>query len=293
MATTYRRPRSTRLLLIALVVTSLVTITVDFRGGERGPLAAIGRVGAGIVAPLQEGVSAVFRPIGSFVTNLFRAGSIAEENAQLRAQLDVFAADVQFRYALESQLRQLRELLGLQDELGYELMAATVIGGSFDQNFERTIQIDKGSADGVYVNMAVVTGRGLVGQVIKVTESTATVRLIIDHRSSVAVRLGISRELGTLGGQGEGDLRMNFVFADADIQLQEPVVTATYRLDGVEEGILPPDIPVGVVSRVVPDTTGVTGPEVYVRPAVDFSTLEIVALVRPGADEAADRQPGE
>jgi rod shape-determining protein MreC len=293
VATTYRRPRSTRLLLIALVVTSLVTITVDFRGGERGPLAAIGRVGAGIVAPLQEGVSAVFRPIGSFVTNLFRAGSIAEENAQLRAQLDVFAADVQFRYALESQLRQLRELLGLQDELGYELMAATVIGGSFDQNFERTIQIDKGSADGVYVNMAVVTGRGLVGQVIKVTESTATVRLIIDHRSSVAVRLGISRELGTLGGQGEGDLRMNFVFADADIQLQEPVVTATYRLDGVEEGILPPDIPVGVVSRVVPDTTGVTGPEVYVRPAVDFSTLEIVALVRPGADEAADRQPGE
>jgi rod shape-determining protein MreC len=281
------------LLLIALVVTSLVTITVDFRGGERGPLAAVGRVGAGIVAPLQEGVSAVFRPIGSFFTNLFRAGSIAEENARLRAQLDVFAADIQFRYAQEAQIRELRELLGLQDELGYELMGATVIGGSFEPNFERTIQIDKGSADGVYLDMAVVTGRGLVGQVIKVTESTATVRLIIDHRSAVAVRLGISRELGTLEGKGEGDLRMNFVFAEADVQLQEPVVTATYRLDGVEEGILPPDIPVGVVSRVVPDTTGVTGPEVYVRPAVDFSTLEMVALVRPGADEAADRQPGE
>ena len=293
MATTYRRPRSTRLLVTGLIVTSLVTITVDFRGGQRGPLAAVGRVAAGVVAPLQEGVSAVFRPIGSFFTNIFRAGSIAEENARLEAALDEVAADIQYQQALEAQIRILREQLGLEEELGYDLFGATVTGGSFDQNFERTVQIDKGAADGVFVDMAVVTGRGLVGQVVSVTESTATVRLIIDHRSTVAIRLGTSRELATLQGQGEGELQLSLLDADADVQLNELVVTAVYPLDGVEQGKLPPDIPVGVVSRVVPDTTGFRGPTVYVRPAVDFSTLEFVSLVRPTGDDASDRQPGD
>jgi rod shape-determining protein MreC len=293
MAATYRRPRSTRLLVIGLIVTSLVTITIDFRGGERGPLAAAGRLGAAVVAPLQEGISAVFRPIGSFFTNVFRAGSLAEENALLRRQLDDIAARVQYQSAIEAQNAVLKEQLQLEEELGYDLFGATVIAGSFDENFQRTIQINKGSADGVLVDMAVVTGRGLVGQVISVTESTATVRLIIDHRSSIAVRLGSNRELATMEGQGEGELRLNLVDAEAQVDLEELVVTATWRLDGVEVGKLPPDIPVGVVSRVVPDETGYSGPAVYIRPAVDFSTLEYVSLVRLPSEGVSDREPGD
>lgn len=291
MATTYRRPRSARLLVTGLIVASLVTITLDFRGGERGPLAAIGRVTAGVVAPLQEGVSAVFRPLGSFFSNIFRAGSIAQENARLQSALDGVAAEVQYQHALETQIQILREQLDLEEQLGHDLFGATVTGGSYDQNFERTIQIDKGAADGVFEDMAVVTGQGLVGQVVSVTESTATVRLIIDHRSAVAVRLGSTRELATLQGEGEGELRLSLLDADAHVELEDTVVTAVFPLNGVEQGKLPPDIPVGVVSRVVPDTTGIQGPEVYVRPAVDFSTLEFVSLVRPTA-EAASGRPG-
>jgi rod shape-determining protein MreC len=291
MAATYRRPRSTRLLVIGLIVTSLVTITVDFRGGERGPLAAAGRLGAAVVAPLQEGISAVFRPIGSFFTNVFRAGSLAEENAALQQQLDEFAARVQYQRAIEAQNAVLKEQLQLEEGLEYDFFAATVIAGSFDENFQRTIQIDKGSSDGVFVDMAVVTGQGLVGQVISVTDSTATVRLIIDHRSAISVRMGTSRELATLQGQGEGELSLNFLDADSQVELGELVVTATWRLGGVEVGELPPDIPVGVVSRVVPDETGFTGPTVYIRPAVDFSTLEVVSLVRPPSEDLPERQP--
>jgi rod shape-determining protein MreC len=292
MVATYRRARSTRLLVIGLIFTSLVTITVDFRGGEQGPLAAVGRLGSSIVAPLQEGVSALFRPVGSFFSNLFRAGSIAQENAQLRAQLDAFTSRVQYQHALEAQILALQGQLGLAEDLELESFGATVIGGSF-QNFEWTIQIDKGSDDGVFEDMAVVTGEGLVGQVVKVTDSASTVRLIIDHRSSVAVRLGSSRTLATLHGQGEGELRLTLTDVNAQIELDDSVVTATFRVDGVEEGTLPPDIPVGVVSQVVPDPTGFSGPQVFVRPAVDFATLEFVSLIRPAGEEDESRTPGD
>lgn len=292
MVATYRRIRSTRLLVIGLIVTSLVTITVDFRGGEQGPLAAVGRVGSSIVAPLQEGVSAVFRPVGSFFSNLFRAGSIARENEQLRARLDAIASQVQYQHALEVQILALQRQLGLAEGLELDTFGATVTGGAF-QNFEWTIQIDKGSDDGVFEDMAVVTGEGLVGQVVRVTGSASTVRLILDHRSSVAVRLGSSRTLATLHGQGEGELRLSLIDDDAQVELDDSVVTAAYRVDGVEEGILPPDIPVGVVSQVIPDPTGFSGPQVFVRPAIDFSTLEFVSLVRPAGEEGGDRAPGE
>jgi rod shape-determining protein MreC len=289
---TYRRTRSTRLLVIGLIFTSLVTITLDFRGGERGPLAVAGRLGSSIVAPLQEGVSAMFRPVGSFFSNLFRAGSIAQENAQLRSELETITSQVQYQFALEAQLRALQEQLGLAEDLQLESFGATVIGGPF-QNFEWTIQIDKGSDDGVFEDMAVITGEGLVGQVVKVTDSASTVRLILDHRSSVAVRLGSSRTLATLHGQGEGELRLSLIDEDAQVELDDSVVTATWRLEGADVGTLPPDIAVGVVSQVVPDPTGFSGPQVFVRPAVDFATLEFVSLVRPAGEEDGGQAPGE
>ena len=276
---TYRRGRSTRLLVIGLIVTSLVTITVDFRGGDEGPLAAVGRIGASIVTPLQEGVSAAFRPVGSFVSTFFRAGSIKEENDRLAELVEQFTAQVQFVYALEAENQRYRDILGLGARLDYQLFGATVVGGSFN-NFEWAIQIDKGSDDGVYEDMAVVTGLGLVGRVVKVTPSGATVMLIIDPSSSVAVRLGGSRELAILEGQGAEELRVDLVDPEAVVEPLERVVTASFRLDGVREGVLPPELPVGVVSRVVPGDPG-QGPTVYVKPSVDFSTLDYVALVRP------------
>ena len=106
------RLRSTRLLVFGLLLASLVTITIDARGGDRGPLAAASRVLGGIIGPLQEGVSAVFRPIGSFFSNVFQAGSLAErvdaletENTELEARLqetsELVAENAEYEAILE------------------------------------------------------------------------------------------------------------------------------------------------------------------------------------------------
>jgi rod shape-determining protein MreC len=282
---TYPRPRSTRLLLIALLVTSLVTITVDFRSGERGPLAAIGRVGISIVAPLQEGVSAITRPVGNFFSTLFRAGSLAEENAALREQLEDVTGSIPQQVALERENEFLRQAFELEAREGFDLMGATVTADSVS-NFEWAVWINRGSADGVYRDQPVVTGAGVVGRVVKVAASSAKVLLIIDPSSRIAVQLASTGERGVLVGQRDADLRLDLIEAGTDVQPGERVDTASYG----SESLFPPGIAVGAVSGIEPDEAGDTV-RILVRPVVDFSRLDYVFLVKGEGLGPEERRP--
>lgn len=274
---TYGRIRSTRLLVIGLLLASLVTITVDARGGNQGPLAAAGRLLGGIVGPLQEGVSAVFRPVGSFFTNVFRAGSLAErvnilerENTRLQSQLAETST-------LQSERDQLAAILGIAQDEDLDLMGASVIG-SAPSNFEWSIYIDRGADDGVVEDMPVIADAGLVGRVVQVSKTTSKVMLIIDPDSRVAARLTQSRDTGLIEGQREDPLRFNLVQPETEIVPSEPVETSGYQLDEGYTGIYPPGIPIGAVSSVETSDDRVTV-RVLVRPNVDFSRLDKVAVV--------------
>ena len=70
------RARSTRLLVVTLVSISLVTITVDYREGDSGPLASAGNTALALISPLQQVVSKVTHPIGNFFSTLVRLPSI-------------------------------------------------------------------------------------------------------------------------------------------------------------------------------------------------------------------------
>lgn len=277
MAITHRPIRSTRLLVFGLLLASLVTITVDARGGERGPLAVIGRGVGAVIGPLQEGVATVFRPIGSFVTNVFRAGDLAERNAALQREIARLRTDLQENAALRLENEELRDTLELAQRQGFEVEAAVVIGES-PGNFEWAVDIDKGSMDGIELNMPVVSGEGLVGRVVQVYPFTAKVMLIIDPDSTVSARLSQTGERGALVGQRDEPLRFDLVSPETEVQPNEIVETSAYQLDEGLEGFFPSGIAIGVVERVEPDQAGITL-QVEVRPNVDFSSLDIVGVV--------------
>jgi rod shape-determining protein MreC len=292
---TYRRTRSTRLLLIGLLLTSLMTITIDSRSGDRGPLAALGRIGLSIVTPLQEGVSAVVRPIGSFFSNVFRAGSLRAENDALQSTIDRLRAQLQEVAQLERDRDELLRLVELQEAIGVEGFGARVVAEG-PSNYEWTVIVDKGSADGVYEDMPVISGSGLVGRVVQVVPSASTVRLITDPDSFVTGRLE-SGELFQLQGNRDEDLRASLVDAEVDVQPGEQVVTSGYHLgDGTEAGVFPAGIPIGEVSVVENDPANLER-VVSVRPYVDFTRLDLVLMVqweRPdlsGLDGAGGETP--
>jgi rod shape-determining protein MreC len=274
------RARSTRLLVVALVSASLITITVDYREGESGPLAAAGDAALSIISPLQEAVSRVVDPIGDFFSTLLHLPSIRRENVELRQRVaELEAAGATYR-AGQERLAEAEALLDLRESFGprIETTAAQVIANGVS-NFEWTIEIDKGSSDGLAVDMPVVAAAGLVGHIVRVTQGSAVVQLIIDPDSAVAGRLDVSGETGLLEGEGEGDLRMTLVDADATVQPDETVVTAGYRLlQGAAQSLYPPNVLIGTVSRVMTDE-GALEKFVTVRPAVDFSSLSLVLVV--------------
>ena len=273
------RARSTRVLVVALVSISLVTITVDYREGTDGPLASLGDGALAVVSPLQEAVSKVTHPIGNFFSTLFRLPSIRRDRDVLRERVDTLETQLAEGRADQARLAELEALVGVQETLGIriETTGAQVIANGVS-NFEWTITIDKGSSDGIHENMPVVASAGLVGHVVNVGTSSSVVQLIIDPDSSVAGRLDVSRQTGLLSGEGPADLQMSLVEPTVEVAPDEHVVTAGYRIEGVAESLYPPNVLIGTVSRVL-DEDSATEKFLTVRPAVDFSSLSLVLVV--------------
>ena len=279
------RARSTRLLVATLVSASLVTITVDYRGDGSGPLDSLGNAALTLITPLQEAVSKVTHPIGNFFSTLIRLPSIRNDNEELRNRVSILEQDAALTRADQARLAELEALLGLQLSFNakIETTAAQVISNGIS-NFEWTITIDKGSSEGLAVDMPVVASAGLVGHIVHVTPSSSVVQLILDPDSSVTGRLDVSGETGLLEGQGSGDLRMALVSPDVVVAPDEKVVTAGFKFNGEFQSLYPPNVLVGSVSRVLEDDTALSK-FVTVRPAVDFSTLNVVLVVTSSGSE--------
>ena len=292
---TYGRVRSTRLLLVGLLVASLVTITVDARGGDTGPLAVAGRVFGSIVSPLQEAVASVFRPIGSFFGNVLQAGSLAERVRTLEEQNAKLQAELQDVVSTRSELEELQSILQISEVEQLEVTGARVVSEAAS-NFELAVLIDKGASDGIVEDMPVIAAQGLVGRVTEVYAASAKVMLIIDPESKVSARLSASKVHGLIEGQREDPLRFGLATPDAEIIPGEPVETSGYQLDAGFEGLFPPGIPIGNVELVEPSDDGLSI-NVLVRPNVDFSRLDVVGIVtgveRAAPDASPEPAPGE
>lgn len=278
---TRQRPRSTRLVVVALVSVSLAIITLDYRQGDAGPLAGLGGAAKAFMAPMQRAVTAVTEPVGDFFSGLAHLPSLADENERLKEENASLLAQIRADGYEQSQYEGLLGLLQLQGSLDPTSVPAVVIANGIS-NFEYTITIDKGSGDGIEVDQPVATGFPgspmLVGRVVQVTPTSADVRLIIDREFAVAATVEGTDEAGLVEGQGDADLRMSLVEPGTLIEGDESVFTQGYVVDG-EAGLYPPGMLIGQVSRTVP-AENETQAYIEVRPAVDFETLQFVLVLQ-------------
>lgn len=274
------RPRSARLLVALLVCASLAVITLDYRQGESGPLAVLGRAAQAAMAPLQRAVTAVTRPIEDFFSALAHLPTLQQQNELLREKLADYETIVSNAEENRLLAEQLMALAGLR-QLNPGSVTAPVIANGVS-NFSWTVTIGKGASSGVQLDQPVIAGTEdaarLVGRIVRVTESSADVELIIDPDHSVAGILASSRETGLIEGQGDQDLRMSFISPTTEIQGGEAVFTEAYEVKG-QRGRYPPGILIGTVSRLVPGDNDLEA-YVTVQPAVDFSDLRFVLVLR-------------
>jgi rod shape-determining protein MreC len=226
------------------------------------------------VAPIQRGLTAVFRPVGNFFASIGELGQLRSENTRLKTELETMQEEVQEAAALEDELESALELLELDEPwTSMEYVNASVIAYS-PSNYRWARIIDKGSDDGIKRNMAVVNADGLVGKVISVSPSTATVLLLIDPKAAVGARVEGLRDTGKIQGNGEAEgLSLELIASNSEVDELAAVYTSGYNA-----GVYPPGIPIGLIEEIVGDVRQ-PAQEIVVEPAVDFTALDYVRVL--------------
>jgi len=255
------------------VLTSITVITLDFRDQGGGALEAVRDGARDALAPLQSFASNVFSPVGDFFGGLTRYGSLKDENAKLRAELEQARGDSLSSQGAERERQALLELMRLDFASTIPAVAARVVSIS-PSNFQNTVVVDRGSDQRLAVGMPVVTGAGLVGRVQQVSRTRATIQLLTDRGSSVGVRLTGSNQIGVASGAGNKEpLQVDFVATDTEVKAGEVAVTS-----GLQGSPFPPEIPVGTVKELS-KPPGAIQQEISVDPSVDLTRLEFVKVL--------------
>lgn len=266
--------RRGRYVLLVVVLLGITLVTLDARGGS-------------LFGPAREGASEATGPIqraGRWLSTPFRSTwrgirdypRLKEQNEQLREQLARAKGDKIRNKNAQEQLDRLRDQLdiGFTGKLRTELVRVTV--GPYSNFASYTITIDKGADRRIKVGMPVVTSAGLVGRVARVGPSTSQVELATSPNFVIGIRLASSQELGVGHGGGE----INRFVVDKGISLDVTVNKGEAVLSsGLEDAVLPPDVPIGLVDRVTPNDAE-RSQQLLVRYAVDFSQLDVLQVVR-------------
>jgi rod shape-determining protein MreC len=175
-----------RRVIALLVLTSILLVTLDQRGN-----AIIDRtrsVMSLIMEPFDAAARAISRPVVNAWKGVTRYDELVRENERLQEQIDSQrGAEIVARAAI----LEYQELLTLNRLLGsssYPTATAQVQGDS-PGNFQYTVEIDKGSVDGIAVGMPVVNGGGLVGKITRVTPNSSIVLLIVDPDFSIGAKV--------------------------------------------------------------------------------------------------------
>jgi rod shape-determining protein MreC len=268
----FDRTRRARLLVVLLLTAALVLVTIDFRSKGDGPLDAVGRGIMTVVGPLQDGLSRLVRPIGDFFSGFTQVGTLKEQIRRLQEQNAQLLQRERTVTDIARENEELRKLLGLSDRLNLKTVTARVTGVG-PSNFEHTVFIDRGTANGVRKDMPVVSGAGLVGRVVQVSQRTARVLLLVDPSSAVAARLASNGETGVAEGTGGDELRLDLFDAEAAVTAGDEVVTSGY-----EGGVYPPGIPIGTVARIQ-EKGNALARRAFVTTFVDFSSLDFLLIV--------------
>jgi rod shape-determining protein MreC len=274
-------------LLVALVLACLSLITLDHQGGSGSPLEPARRVAGEVFGPVEVGTTTAVRPFTA-VPGWFRSRhSMQEDLISLQAENSRLRSDLATQDYNRNRLQEYDGLTAAARSLGYSLVPARVVALGASQSFSSTVTIDAGSDAGVHPDLTVVNNDGLVGRVLRVTRTTATVLLVVDSDSVVGGRVGRSMEVGFVHGRGvlgrSGRLDLELVDDTAVPAKHDTVVTWGSETGGPYVS----GVPVGRVTSVY-SSLRETAQRAVIEPFVDFGALDLVGVVVPSGT-ASDR----
>jgi rod shape-determining protein MreC len=225
-----------------------------------------------VAAQLRSGALStgqwVFSRVIRFARGEQRSQYLLTQNVALALE------NMRLREAGEENVRLRHALAFRQRNPAGDVIPAEVIGRDPDQLFD-VLVINAGRDVGLEAEWPVITTEGLVGHIAEVDAHSSVVRLILAARVSAVVQG--SRADGVVSALSGGRFLLEYVDANAEIRVGDRVVSSGMG------GRYPKGLTIGFVTEVTLEEQEPLFQQVVVESAVDFSGLEEVFVLKPGA----------
>lgn len=224
---------------------------------------------------VQSPVTSATSGVTGYFQSISNLRSAQSENDALKQRVQELEVEVQKKEELTKENERLKTLLELKTESKYKILPAQIIGRDPSLWFDSAI-INRGSLDGVKLNMPIVNNGGLIGRVIAVSPITAQINLVTKDKSGlggVIGELATSNAIGVVSGNGKKELlEMGYVPGTIQVQVGEMVYTSG------QDGIYPAGLKLGEVAEVRSGSATVPQ-QIYIKPSAKLYAMQEVAVV--------------
>ena len=259
--------KNDRLILVVLsIICVIMIISTSIKDSLLLPL----RMSVGyVLMPIQTGVNVAGKALYNYVENTRKLNNALEENKQLNERIAELTEET-------FELERLRKLYKLDTEYAnYKKIVARVVAKD-SVGWFKVFRIDKGSEDGIAIDMNVMANGGLVGIVTDVGTNYATVRAIIDDVSRVSAMAMQSNAncivAGDLQVNADNKLRITDIDINANVRDGDKIVTSNISTKYL------PGILIGYASDITEDSSRLTKSG-YLIPVARFDNLQEVLVI--------------
>ncbi|MFA8439982.1 rod shape-determining protein MreC [Pueribacillus sp. YX66] len=284
---------SNKRLIVLLISIIILVALIGFSMKERSSLTKPEQFFKDAVATVQSLFYKPAKSVAGFFENIAELKNLYEENKVLKARLDEHAKLSVDYQDIKKENDELRELIDEMTSLrDYQTIPASVIARSPDR-WNNRLTLDKGSEDGVEVNMAVITPAGLIGKIRNVQPFSSTVQLIsdLDRTNRISVYVQDDEDIfGVIDGYDAEEQALLFSNITIDVEVDEGGTVVTSGLGGV----FPKNLIIGKIIEVRNDKYGLTK-SALVKPAADLYNIRNVMIVKrtSAVIEDADEEEDE
>jgi rod shape-determining protein MreC len=224
---------------------------------------------------VQSPVTTVSSAISNYFGSIASLRSAQTENDELKQKVQELQVEIKGKEELTAENDRLKSLLDLKETSKYKVLPARIIGRDPSAWFDSSV-INRGSLDGVKLNMPVVTDGGLVGRITAVGPLTAQVDLITRDKSGVGGvigEIGSSTALGVVSGSSKRDLlEMRYVSGSTDVQIGQTVFTTA------QDGIFPAGLKIGEIVDI--KSGSATEPhQIFIKAGARLNSMQEVGVL--------------
>jgi rod shape-determining protein MreC len=268
---------------ITIFIVALLTLLIMMSyqvADETTGRTVLGNVIFTLLSPIQSGTTSTVNSVWNTCVRYFDLVNTNKKNQQLTQEVDELKIRLQASLRERDENQRLREILNLREKLPLKLVAGEVIGGTAKAPISRIISINRGTKDGVKVQMPVVTPSGIVGMIIEASPVSSKVQLMSDVSSSIGAMLSRNLTAGILSGTGTELCLLKYLPLNADIKVGDAVVSSG------QDGIFPEGFRIGKVTKILKEELYVSA---EVTPYQSSAALKEVVILL----QTKNQNPGQ